>query len=281
MSEQVTFKSFNPEAHSVYEVGDGVVHEMAQAFDHELAPRPNEENLGQLIGAIGPAKELQDNIDFVQEILGTDQDATGIARSWVERSGLLIPVSRSFMHAERTPGFDDITGALITGGVRNWMHRRAEHLLEFNGGTPDTLLVAGNREMREAEGDDVEPGMTEADYMDSVIRDLLETAGVQVELIRVDSSVGDEVMDAAAKGVSRRDRMLVVSNAGAWVQNVGQFRRALRRTYPEADQTGEQVYTVSDGFSLGTGKEPTATHQNPFSALGQVARNTQELTRHQ
>ncbi len=283
MSERLTFKDFSPTNHSVYEIGDGVVPEMAEVFVHDLTSRPNVENLGELIGAIGPAKELQDNIGRVQEVLGTEQDAVGVARNWAERSGLLVPVDRSYMNPEAsTSDADKFSVAVITGGVRNWMQRRADRLIDTDRNmVSDALLVAGRREMREAEGPDVEAGMTEVDYMDSVVRGALEQAGLRVEIVRADSIVGDKVMDAAAKEVGKDDTVLVASNAGAWVQNAGQLRRAMTRIYPKADQDGDQLYVVSDSFELGTGQEPTTTHQNPFSALGQIARNAQELRRHQ
>lgn len=283
MSETLAFKEFSPTKHNVYEIGDGVVPEMALAFDCELAEEPTVDGLRSLIGAIGPAKELQQNIEQAQQALGTDEDATTLARGWAERSGLLVPVDRSYMNPETSIGVvNKFSAAVITGGVRNWMRRRAERLISADRNVvSDVLLVAGSREMREAEGPDVEAGMTEADYMDSVVRSLLDQAGLRVELVRVDSMVGDEVMDAAAKEMGRDDSVLVASNAGAWVQNAGQLRRAMTRIYPKADQEGDQLYVVSDSFELGTGQEPITTHQNPFSALGQIARNAQELQRHQ
>jgi hypothetical protein len=43
----------------------------------------------------------------------------------------------------------------------------------------------------------------------------------------------------------------------------------------------DQLEAVSDSFALGTGAEPTTSHQNQFSAAGQIVRNLQELTRHE
>lgn len=279
MSERLTFVNFEIRNDSVLEIGSGVVPEMARAFGHELAPTPDVDNLGQLIGVVGPAKELQENIGLVQEKLGTDNDAVGIATDWVERTGLLLPVSRSYMNAEAE--LQNFDMAVITGGVRNWMVRRAERLLPELDRVDRVSLVAGNRLMKTTEGPDVREGMTEADFMGSVVRDLLADAGVEVEVVRVDSGMGNEVMDAAAEHIGASDTILVASNAGAWVQNTGQLRRAARSLHSDFDRDGKQLFVVSDSFPVGTGAESTSTHQNPFTALGQIARNAQELVRQQ
>jgi hypothetical protein len=250
----------------------GVVEEMANAFGHELTDTPSVENLGELISEVGPHKELQNNIDHVKEVLGPD--AVTITRSWAERSGLLLPVERSYIG----PEFDDqrVDLAIITGGVRNWMAR----------GVDNVLLVAGNRVMKTAEGPDVEEGMSESDYLAQVVSIQLMDHDLSSDGVAVDSGVGDVVMDTAAwKAGQLYDlesaRVAVVSNAGAWVQNVGQFRRAARKSFGSSfDEDGSQLLAVSDSFPLGTGAEPTSTHQNPFSAAGQILRNAQELVRH-
>ena len=294
MSEVISFANYNfseygPE--SIYAIGQeagtkGVIPEIAAAFDFELSDSPDVDNLGGLISRVGPAKELQENIGRVQQALGTNGSAADIARSWSLRSGLLLPVERSYLKGTAIEG--DIELSVVTGGVRNWMHRRAQRLAELHNrfNVPKTLLVAGNREMKPSEGDDVEAGMTEADYLRSVVAFKLKNLGIAATVLSVDSGVGDEVM---AQGASKAREMtdsdshiVVVSNAGAWGQNAGQFRRALRNrgVYgSDFDVDGQQFFTASDSFPLGSGSEPTATHQNPFSALGQIARNAQEMLR--
>ena len=292
MSELLTFANFSPlreGANAIYDIGktiegSGVITEMAKVFGHELTELPTAENLGKLIAAVGPAKELQQNIDGVQEVLGTSQDAIGIARDWVERSGLLVPVERTFAGADTTPRVQyDLS--IITGGVRNWMHRRAELLEQIP--SWHVLLIAGNRPMKSAEGPDVEEGMTEQDYMREVIAPRMIGKGMLTDLVEVASSVGNEVMAEGARSIADIVNMqdetvsvIVASNAGAWVQNAGQMRRAIRAINPDFDAQGDQLCVASDSFALGTGAEPTATHQNPFSALGQIARNAQELAKH-
>lgn len=286
-----TFSPIQPGPYTVYDIGateahpQGVAQEMAAAFGHELTPQPNTDNLGGLISKVGPAKELQANIAGVQEALGTDDDAVTIARGWAERSGLLVPVERLYATAERAEGA--ITLAVVTGGVRNWMSRRADRVATLAQARPleGVLLAAGNRVMKPTEGPDVEEGMTEADYMHDVVAPQLGELGISTEVLRVDSGVGDEVMRAAVAKTSDlvglgAERIAVVSNAGAWVQNGGQYRRAAMEVAQGFDVWNDQFEVISDGFPLGTGIEPTATHQNPFSAAGQIARNLREFTQH-
>ncbi|MFO0920614.1 MAG: hypothetical protein U0451_03000 [Candidatus Saccharimonadales bacterium] len=266
---------------SVYDIGDNVLQEIATAFEYDLTVEPSVDNLGGLIGVVGPAKELQENIGEVQRRLGVNGDSLSLATDWVKRSGLLTPVARSFATPEY--GIDDtiFDVAVITGGVRNWMMRRANRLVEEKNKVRDVYLVAGNRAMKTSEGEDVEEGMTESDYMQDVVNEVLKVAGLRVEIARVESSVGNEVMAMAADGISPTATVLISSNAGAWVQNSGQLRRALRDRHSNFDKEGDRLFVISDEFPLGTGKETTATHQNPFSALGQIARNAQEIVRHQ
>ena len=297
MAEGLTFDTYALDRdgqNGIYAIGaedgrGGVVEEIATAFEHDLSKRPDVENMGELIGKVGPAKELQENIERVQEALGTDEDAVAIARGWVERSGLLVPVQRSYVTAEKAE--EPIDLAVITGGVRNWIHRRAVRLVELEEevGVMNTLVVAGNRVMKTGEGPDVKEGMTEADYMREVILPNLNAGerGSPATLVEADTGTGDEVMMAGVEAILEQElvdlesgRIAVVSNAGAWVQNAGQFRRAVKAAVDITfDHAGDRLVAVSDGFQLGTGAEPTSTHQNPFSASGQILRNAQELTR--
>ena len=121
--------------------------------------------------------------------------------------------------------------------------------------------------------------------MGDIIKPKLGKAGVIVSsVIGADSGVGDDVAEAFVEyGISSKARnVLVVSNAGAWVQNAGQIKRAMmRRLQLDEELPDNELFVISDEFPLGTGVEPAATHQNPLSALGQIARNAQEFVRHQ
>lgn len=278
--ESLTFANFRPGVDNVYDIGGGVIREMADAFGHVLEHKPNVGTLGQLITAVGPLKTLQDNIGHVQEVLRNEVDPIKTARNWVTRTGLLTPVERSFMTAEVLTDVPELV--VVTGGVRNWMARRADVARRLEP-TNGVLLVGGNRIMSAAEGSDVTPGMTEADYLERVVAPTFEN----VTIASVESREASGVMAAAAHAIkiSGAHKVTVASNAGAWVQNAGQVRYALRGNTFSYDQKydadGTELFVVSDGFPLGTGDEPTATHQNPLTALGIIARNAQELTRHQ
>jgi len=290
----LTFANYSPMTdglEGIYRIGatgqhpQGVAREIATAFDHDLAPTPNVDNLGELIGKVGPAKELRDNIAMVQAKLETSRDGIEVARGWAERSELLTGVERMYATAEQAWGAIDL--AIVTGGVRNWMYRRGEALgaLSAVPSIGSALLVGGNRQMKLSEGPDVEEGMTEADYLDSVIAPRLGEFGIRSEVLRVDSGFGDNVMEAAARkahelvALDGDSHITIASNAGAWPQNAGQFRRAARGVYPAFDERGNQLEAIADEFPLGTGEEPAATHQHPLSAVGQIVRNLQEFTR--
>jgi hypothetical protein len=283
MTETLTFATIKPAEHNIMalnQLGGGAVPEMAAAFGHDLATGPSVvENYGYLIGAVGRHKELQANITGVQTVLGTDQSAVELTRGWAERTGLLIPVERSFMTGEALPSEVDV--ALISGGVRNWMERRRKLLTELKGvEIGRVLLAAGRRQMKTSEGPDVRDGMTEADYLKEVVKPQIDDLGLTTEMLAVESEVGDEVMAKAAERIRPADDVLYVGNAGQVVLGAGQLRRAVQGLMPGFDQAGDQLFMVSGKFQLGTGNEPTATHQNPFTALGQIARNVQELARH-
>lgn len=292
MAEAITFANLNmfgAEPRQVYEIGDGVIPEIAEAFGHDLVDQPTVKNLGELIGKVGTAKELQMNITTVNERLGTDQSAIDTARGWVTRTGLLEPVARSFMDATPISDGQDFELAIVTGGVRNWMARRVERLEQELERVETILFIGGNRQMKPTEGPDVEEDMTEGDYLKVLATDLEtrhpEMSG-SVVVETPNTNVGDEVMESAADYVIHYSATLVSSNAGAWLQNAGQLRRAIHRKRLETrgdryDRNGSKLCVVSDGFLLGeTGQEPTSTHQNPYSALGQIARNAQEALRH-
>lgn len=284
-----TFASIEPlhqNPFAVLEIGGGVVPEMAKAFGVSLAGGTTEEALGRLISAVGPAKTLQDNIAHAKEVLGLD--AITISRDWAERSGLLVPVSRPYMRGVTEEGAGAVSPqsvdvAVITGGVRNWMHRRTEYLaesVESGTGVGRVILAGGNRAMGTAEGPDVQQGMREQDYLEAVVAPRLGELGLRTEVLAVPSASGNQVNAAVAGCLRPEDTVMYVGNAGQWVQGAGQLRRAARGVMPGFDADGSQLHVISDGFPLGDGTQPPAAAQHPVSALGIIARNAQELTRH-
>lgn len=297
MATRLNFANYDPNAREladIYDIGattyperSGVIPEIARAFDFELSDIPDVENLGQLIGKVGPAKQLQDNIPNVQAVLGTSESGVDIARGWARRSGLLTPVMRPLTHLEQPMQDHPIDVVVATGGVRNWMNRRRLVIanLARTHRVTQALLVAGKRPMRASEGPDVIDGMTEFDYMHDIVARRLASRRIAARVIGVDSEVGDDVMRAAAEALQEyvdpnTGLVAIASNAGAWLQNGGQLRRAAVATFgPQFDREGRNLLVASDGFRLGSGAEPTATHQNPFTATGQILRNAQELAR--
>lgn len=280
MSKEITFANFdmtNAWAVDVYSIGTshgglGVVPEVATAFGFDLDQEPDATNLGELIKTVAPDKMLRNNIARFHEVVGPN--ALETARRWVESSGLLLPVERSFQTPEvAIPEHIDV--AVITGGVRNWMIRRTLVLDKLAEDHTIGMTILG-------------AGLAEADYMQNAVEPALKEAGFATELVRVESTVGDEVMDGVADAIgahvgSLADKaVLVVSNAGAWVQNAGQLRRAMYRRFPRDgfDLCGNQLFAASDEFPLGiTGEEPPVTHQHPISAVGVILRGVQEITR--
>ena len=299
-----SFRNFSVEQ-NVYDLSNGLIPEMAQAFGHELTDEPDVENLGQLIGAVAPQKELQQNIELVQERLGTDTDALSLVQDWSKRSGLLMPTLRTLEtitpispvvadgETEVRYGTSNVDVAIVTGGIRNWMARRAMRLAQFSGNfSIDTaVLIGGSREMKQTEGPEVEEGMTEGDYLEKVISPQLGNLGIKNECIHVDSKVGDEVMREGAKTmldiVESPNSIAVISNAGAWIQNAGQMRRGLIDALGASSDGDDEVapfgnlLVSSDGVRLGTGVEPTVTHQNPYTFIGNIPRSAQEIVRQQ
>ncbi len=293
MSEKLTFDNFSPLEHgreAVYRIGasdgisEGVAKKMANAFSFKLTDAPEVENINSLIDKIAKDKLLQNNIEAAISVLG--ENAINITRDWAISSGLLIPVERSYLTAERIDG--DIDLAIISGGMRNWMERRASRLIELNKSRKigAVLLVGGNRIMKVSEGPDVIEGMTEADYMQSVVAARLGDSDISSEIMRVDSGKGIDVMRGAVEKSSElvdmaNDHITVVSNAGIWPQNGGQYLHAATEFDSNFNKNPDHFEVVSDSFELGvTGNEPSLTHQNPISAIGAIARNLYELTRH-
>lgn len=272
-----------------YDLADGILREIAAATGYTLGEQPTDTELSGLISHLGPTKTLQDNITLVQEELGSGIDATTVVADWIERSGVLIPLQRAFADNEPTP--NEFDAVVWSGGVANWILRRTaitERLDPERVGT--VTIVAGNRQMREAEHQLVinyarKEGKlpSEADFISAYILGRLGLAGFDSSLLRVDSGNGDQILDELfAVHRSLLDKSVVVpSNAPNAIQAAGQLRLAAKRAYVTFDNTHNQVYMMSDSVPVARRGEGTATHQNPFSALGQIARNALFLHKNQ
>lgn len=266
---------------NVHQLAEGLLPEMAETMGYELTDQPDVDNLRGLIGHIGPAKWLQDNIALVRERLGTAEDAQVVAAGWTERSGVMIPMTRSFVSPEIAVP-DEVDSAVITGGVARWMLRRADRLERVTARgmrVGRVVIAAGSRQMRPSEHARVadyailngaEP--TEADFARTYMVPALAEAGHETELVAVDSSDGDDVMRAAAEA-TRGGTVLAVGNAPAAIQVAGQYRLAAREASAGFDTSGDQLFMTADTLPVARGSEGPATHQNPFTALGQIARS--------
>lgn len=263
----------------VYALANGLIPEIANLAGYALSEAPNDEELRGFVGLVGPDKELQKNISRVTDVLG-DQ-ATETTADWVERSGVLAPVNRAFKRTVDTPASVDTV--LWSGGVANWMLRRrnlTERLDPQNVG--QVLLPLGTRNMGNAEHQFVatlanklgrQP--TEAEFAETYIIGGLSVAGFDVEIIPVDSTNGDDILDASVEAHPEilDGSVLVVANAPNAIQGTGQFRLAAKRQDASFDAGDTQLYMMGDTIPVARNGEGTATHQNPKTALGQIARN--------
>lgn len=262
---------------NVYDLADGILPEIAAAAGFELTPEPDEQNLGAFIGKVGPDKELQKNISVVREALGAN--ATGQIADWVDRSGIMYPVERGFVH--NTKASERAEAIIFTGGVARWMLRRTVHTIGL--APAEVIIPVGNREMKPTEHQLVERYQkrsggtlpTEAKFARQYVTRILRAAGLSAKVIPVDSNKGDEIMD----GLFAEDpdllnrRLLVVSNAPNAIQATGELRLAGQRVYKSFDSTGEQVFMTQDSAPLARKGESPKTHQNPETAVGQLVRN--------
>ena len=313
----ITFENFRVGADPVHSIGampdpktdklgPGVAEDVKTAFGYEG------DDLGGLIGHVAPHKELQLNIDFAKTTL-SDPDvqarlrqegrtAADIARSWSERSGLQAEVFRPFM-APASVTVDRFDAGLIPERVPNWLERMADTAIELGRAYPIGILALASSD-REI-GPDEKPGVTEGtlseSYMEQTLlprlkkgqtREEIEAGDdskrqvLDVEMIKTGEKVGDLVMARAAAGLVEKGinlataKIIIFSVAGNWMQAGVQARQGLQTVYPDFDRdpANRQLWIKSDSFPLGlTGEEPKATHQNPFSAIGNILRGVKLL----
>lgn len=291
-----TFETFDLQ-NNVTDLSHGLLLEMAEALRFDIGENPDQQKLYEFAGHIGPAKELQDNIAIVQKILGSDRDATSIAADWLERSGMMQPLDRPFVE----PGIDrpeKIDTVMFSGGVANWILRRTSVVEWLNpenvgqviipagerqmGNGEHQLVATLNRYMLEQHGGNASP-ITETEFAYAIAADRLETAGFDVDLHHFASSNGDEILsDTFAKRPELLSgNILIAGNAPNAIQAAGQIRLAALKADKTFDSNGDQLFMLSDSVPIARRGEGKNTHQNPFSALGQIARNAQIIVRNQ
>jgi hypothetical protein len=292
-------------------VRPGVITEIKTVFGYEG------DDLRGLIGHVAPHKTLQDNTEFakeklsapgVQELINYPGKSAGeIANDWGRRTGLQAPVYRPFMFnpagaPNGAPYKFDV--AIIPERVPNWLERMADSAIRFSRAHRFGLmaLASSEREIGPDETPGVEAGTSAESYMQQAIVPRLESGRIRtevendrpgvpntfdsIELLKTGGKNGDEVMANAANMLADRGidlptaKIIVFSVAGNWMQTGAQARVGLQSVEAgfDANRWNPQLYVVSDSFPLGiTGEEPKTTHQNPFSAIGNILRGAMLL----
>lgn len=280
----------NNSPRGVYDLADGLLPEMALAMGYDgLGDQPATAALQDFIRQIAPAKFLQDNISLVRERLDTNADAETIAGDWADRSGSLSATRRSFSSSDTSQ--DSIpknTDAFVIFNtvVGRWQERRINEIvsLKDNGQKLiEAVILAGNRVMAETEHPEVSKIAakhgtlpTEARFAEEYTKPTLRyKTGLEANVIAVESSNGDEIF---TEGLRRKSDLLgflviAVGNAPSTIQVAGQLRKAAQGISPDFDSTGSQLYMSGDSIPVARNGEGPTTHQNPFTALGQIARN--------
>src|SRR5690349_8134719 len=73
---------------NVYEMANGLIPEIAERLDFELSSEPNSQEMYEMVGEIGPDKQLRNNPD----VAAIDRN---LAITFVEQSGVQRPLNRS------------------------------------------------------------------------------------------------------------------------------------------------------------------------------------------
>jgi hypothetical protein len=171
----------------------------------------------------------------------------------------------------------DATAYIVRGNVARWMRRSVAVAVGLVATSDKPVHIYGsNRVMGVSEFADVVDGMTENDYC-NLLREKLYP---QLIVHKIDSASGADV--AATIATDHRGQSVgVCTVAGNWLQAAGQVQEAISFQTPKT-AFGVATPTVmpmtlsvhTDSYPLGvTGNEPTATHQNPFSAIGSLLRS--------
>jgi len=275
----------------LYSMADGLLREMAAAFNYNPLVSPTEEDLSSLVHEIGPHKELQKNIQHVKDVLGGPDTARQICIKWMERSGVLKALSGSFVNpGAGMPEGISFDAVIIRDGVANWMLRRLMLALRLDPKTVNRVVLAmGDRLMGSVEHQLVASfiertgaGPFVGEFAEIFMVPALKAAGF-THIVNPPwlTSDGDEVCDAVFGNLPEllRGTVLVVGNAPNTIQAAGQLRAAARRVDPSFDADDPQLFMMGDFFPLAYNDEPSATHQNPISGIGQIVRNALFLYR--
>lgn len=289
----------------LYELGGGVLQEIAAAFKYEL-PRdhqrgpgsgkllaPTSQVLSDIIGVVAPNKTLQDNIKFAVESLGPN--AYKICVDWLDRACITDPIAGSFFDPTvKLP--EDFKTVIVTGGVANWMVRRITTVWQIKPRQAGRIIIAaGNRPMGIGEhtlvetqqgemrglraanhhNEDVTPH--EHEFADRFVLPALGFVGHKnTQFIPVDSNNGNAVMAAVFeeyKDILDSDhRTLVIGNAPITHAVTGQFRLAARQIKASYDDKGDQLFMMGDPVRIARQGEAPIHGQNAISGIGALLR---------
>jgi len=122
---------------------------------------------------------------------------------------------------------------------------------------------------------------TEAEFAQEYIERWLSYIGFNVQVLSLDSNDLDVIHQSLFDPHTNLldDTVLVVGNAPSAVFTAGHLRWVARSLDSKFDAGGDQLFMMGDTIPLALAGEGPATHQNPFSALGSVARNYLSLRR--
>jgi hypothetical protein len=289
---------------SNFELGDnvgllanGLLPEMADAFEVELSPQPTTDELGVLVGALGAKKTLRDNESgakaWLEQTTGSEQDALDMVAEWMDRSGVQRALDRSLWTPEFTT--PDETPAVITGSVANWMDRVVTILDSQSqlskGRNSKRLIIAagGNREMntkteivnanvlafQESEG----RLPTESQYLEAVVVPRLQALGHEVLVRAYDTNKGDEIAQRMVDDsleLRYVNNLAVIRVANAGIQLAVQIRKAIQQSGRAFDGNiqNPQMFVMTDTFEVARSVEEcedAASYQNPFTGIRQIA----------
>lgn len=282
--ETLTFANFRPGIDEVSHIGatadrPGVEQELRNAFGLD-----EDATLKDLVGVMAPHSRLQENIAFGVEVLGRPevQERLGypvgtspflIAGKLCTRTGLQDTVARPLL--SMGPLAEKFDAAIMPDRVPNWVGRMAKIAIEQTAKGTDieikrvTAVLGGEKPASQ-------DAMEQAVHLDMKGIPLI---GVRELLNSADKS-GRGVMRTAARHLDGQldlatAKILLPTVAGNWMQTGVQALESIREFAPtfDTDPENPQLYVVANHFPLDeTGDEPTTTHQNPISALGNAGR---------
>lgn len=272
---------------NVYELAGGLIPEIADRFEVDLGPEPNQPSLQAVMDKVGTGKVLREN----EEITVLDRDEMA---DIVERSGVQQALSRSLWTPTVPVNKETIDAFLIVGGVANWMDRSAEALPAELQNTP-VYLLAGNRVMDTAT-EKTNPhvqsvydvgGMypTEATYAAGVlVPRILEKDFFVERTVAYPTGNGDELFEKLFQDYPELLylRIALARNANAGVIMAMQMRAAARKYNQayDANPAEPQALIVTDSFPVARTDEQDndpAHYQKAATALRQVVLTAKKL----